>query len=273
MFVFIATLLCLTAIALVVFPLVRRTDDVGPEHQMLHAAVLASQRHELEQDLANGAIDDEQFRQAQAELTRETPEPVTTRLPAQRTGRSLATAAVLVVFIPAIASAIYSETGTDTAAVQAGLPMGMDTEDFSGMIANLQARLDTNPDDPAGWALLARSYFSMGQPVQALDAYRRAIAKGVEHASLYAQYADMLASQQRGFMGEPDRLIDKALQLEPDNAHALWLAATSAQERGALEQALDHWEHLYRVLDPSSQEAATVADNLRAARERVNSGR
>ncbi|MGE0082415.1 MAG: c-type cytochrome biogenesis protein CcmI [Thiohalomonadaceae bacterium] len=274
MFSFIVILLCITAIALVVYPLLRRTDDAGPEQEMLHAAVLASQRRELEQDLAEGLIDEEQFQRAQAELARETPEARATGRKSPRAGRSLATAAAVAIFLPAIASAIYDEVGTAPSAVQNARSMGMGMEaDFGEMIAGLQARLDANPDDPAGWALLARSYFSIGRPEQALAAYRRALERGVENASLYAQYADLLASRQQGFAGEPDRLLERALKLEPDNAHALWLAATSAQDKGALDRALAHWEHLSRVLDPSSEEAAAVAENLRATRERLNAGR
>ncbi|MCK9531193.1 MAG: c-type cytochrome biogenesis protein CcmI [Gammaproteobacteria bacterium] len=270
MFSVVATLLCITAIALVAYPLWRRTDDAGPEQAMLHAAVLDSQRRELEQDLAEGLIDEEQFQRARAELAREAPDARATGKKTPRVGRSLATATAVAIFLPAVASAIYNEVGTDQYASSMG--KGMDA-DFGEMIAGLQARLDANPSDPAGWTLLARSYFSIGQAEQALSTYLRALDRGVENASLYAQYADLLASRQQGFAGEPDRLLEKALKLEPDNAHALWLAATSAQDKGAFDRALSHWEHLYRVLDPATEDAAVVAENLRAARKRVNMDR
>lgn len=274
MFWFIVALLCVVAVTFVVFPLLRQVSNVGPEHGALNAAVLSSQRNELEQDLADGVIDEEQFRQAQDELARESREVRHHTRADRRPRRSTWTAAALAIAVPVMASAVYQQVGSGSAPVpQTSAAMGLNAGDFTEMIARLQQRLQNNPDDPAGWAMLARSLYSIGQPEQALHAFRRAIDSGVETPGLYAQYADLLANEQRGFTGEPDRLIRKALRLDPDNEHALWLAASSAQESGKMTTALDYWERLYAVLDPSSENAAIVAENLRAVRAQLDTGR
>lgn len=274
MFWLIVALLCVVAVAFVAFPLIRRTGIAGPEHQALTAAVLASRRRELEQDHADGLIDDEQFQQAQAELALEEREAQRlARGAAHKGGQSAVAAAALAVAIPALALAVYHQVGTPEAptlpASQMAL-MAMPQDDFTDLIAGLQRRLESNPNDPEGWMLLARSYNSIGQPAEALRAYRRAIDHGVENATMYAQYADLLASERRSLLGEPERLIRKALELEPDNAYALWLAASAAQESGDLNTALKHWEHLHSTLEPGSEDAAIVEENLRAVRAQLN---
>ncbi len=273
MFWLIVALLCVVAVAFVAFPLIRRTGIAGPEHQALTAAVLASRRRELEQDHADGLIDDEQFQQAQAELAREARETQRPACAGHRAGRSAVTAAVLAAAIPALALAVYQQVGTPEAPTLPAGQMVMPQDDFTDLIAGLQRRLENNPDDPEGWMLLARSLYSTGQPAEALRAFRRAIDSGVENAAMYAQYADLLASERRSLLGEPERLIRKALELEPDNAHALWLAASAAQENGDLNTALRHWERLHGVLDPASEDAAIVAENLRAVRAQLSTGR
>jgi cytochrome c-type biogenesis protein CcmH len=45
-----------------------------------------------------------------------------------------------------------------------------------GMVASLQAKLDTNPDDPAGWARLVRSYKVLGDKTAEAKALARARA-------------------------------------------------------------------------------------------------
>ena len=44
------------------------------------------------------------------------------------------------------------------------------------MVASLQAKLDANPDDPAGWARLVRSYKVLGDKAAEAKALTRARA-------------------------------------------------------------------------------------------------
>ena len=44
---------------------------------------------------------------------------------------------------------------------------------IEGMVAGLAARLEENPDDPDGWAMLIRSYRTLGDEKQAAEAEAR----------------------------------------------------------------------------------------------------
>ena len=44
---------------------------------------------------------------------------------------------------------------------------------IEGMVAGLAARLEENPDDPDGWAMLIRSYLTLGDEKKAAEAKAR----------------------------------------------------------------------------------------------------
>jgi cytochrome c-type biogenesis protein CcmH len=47
---------------------------------------------------------------------------------------------------------------------------------IEGMVAGLDRKLKTNPDDPEGWRRLVRSYKVLGKEKEAEDAVRRGVA-------------------------------------------------------------------------------------------------
>jgi len=97
------------------------------------------------------------------------------------------------------------------------------------MVDKLAERLQQNPDDGEGWAMLARSYSVMERNEDALRAYSRALALRKDDASLLVDYADALAvKNQHSLTGEPMALIQRALKLEPNNLKGLALAGTDA---------------------------------------------
>ena len=61
----------------------------------------------------------------------------------------------------------------------------MDAEErqemIRGMVDGLAARLEDEPDDLAGWRMLARSWEMLGDPAAAAQAYARAIALDPDH--------------------------------------------------------------------------------------------
>lgn len=57
----------------------------------------------------------------------------------------------------------------------------------------LASRLQQQPDDVDGWAMLARSYSVLGRPADAVQAWQRALALRPGDATLQAGYADALA--------------------------------------------------------------------------------
>ncbi len=134
----------------------------------------------------------------------------------------------------------------------------------------LAERMKSRPDDVVGWTMLARSYSVLGRHQDAVPAYQRVIALSPKDAQAYADYADTLAmANGRKLAGEPEKLIAKALELDPDNAKALSLAGTVAFDRGEAAQAARYWEHALRSVEPGSEMATRLQGAVDEARQRA----
>ena len=82
-------------------------------------------------------------------------------------------------------------------------------------------------------------------------------------ARLWADLADALASAQGGDLdGEAGEAIKQALMLQPDQPKALALAGSAAARHGKLDEAQKNWQALLRQLEPGSDMALRVQDDL-----------
>jgi len=116
------------------------------------------------------------------------------------------------------------------------------------MVQRLATRLQAQAQDPAGWAMLGRSYAVLGRMDEALAAYRKALEQDSGNADLLADFADVRATGQGGSLeGEPAELLARALEINPDALKALALAGTRALRAGDRAQARLHWERLLKV--------------------------
>lgn len=143
------------------------------------------------------------------------------------------------------------------------MPHSMERAQFEAMIQRLAQRLEAQPDDADGWAMLGRSYAVMGMPGPSVQAYRRLVVLRPDDAQAHADLADALASLQQGrFDGEPAQAIDRALVLDPHNVKAHALAGTAAFNRGDKRSAERHWQTALDAAEPGSRMAAQLRDAL-----------
>ncbi|MEO7245828.1 MAG: tetratricopeptide repeat protein, partial [Rubrivivax sp.] len=188
--------------------------------------------------------------------------------PAIRGGR--AGAVMLALALPVLAVGLYAQLGNRAALDPLAAPAPAappSAADVEAMVERLAQRMRERPDDPEGWLMLGRSYAVMGRFEPARDAYAQAIKRLPDDAALLADYADVLAMTLEGRVaGEPERLVLRALQLDPDNLKALALAGTAALERGDAAAAVPLWEHARRVAPPDSPIAAGLDESVREAR-------
>ena len=145
---------------------------------------------------------------------------------------------------------------------------GLNEQQFEAAVEKLAARLKEQPDNGEGWAMLARSYARLGRPEQALPAFQKAVALQGNDASLLADYADVLALQnKRSLEGEPSVLLARALKIDAKNPKALALAGTAAFERKDFKTAVRLWEQLAQLLPPESGFGPQLQASIDQARE------
>jgi cytochrome c-type biogenesis protein CcmH len=138
------------------------------------------------------------------------------------------------------------------------------------MVAEFAAKMDKEPDNHKGWAMLARSYRILGRNAEAEKAYVRAGSFVDTDPQLLADYADVLVTNADGnFSGKPLQLISKALALDPNNLLALWLSGTAAFNAQNYKAAVKFWEKLAKQLPAESDESRAIAASIAEARSKA----
>lgn len=139
---------------------------------------------------------------------------------------------------------------------------------IAAMVDQLAERLKSRPDDAEGWQMLSRSYAALGRHAEAVDAYRKAVALNPRDPSLLVDLGASLVALDRDAMhGEPTRLVERALALDPAHPKALAFAGLIAFDRKDYPTAVKHWEALARVEPPDSPFAQQIRASVAQARQ------
>ncbi|HEX4524347.1 MAG TPA: c-type cytochrome biogenesis protein CcmI [Casimicrobiaceae bacterium] len=268
LFWFLAAGLLLTALSVLLWPLLRtRRAAAVADADSAAIAVLRDQRRAADEDFASGAITGAEREAVVSDLARRVADEIDASPRAPAPGAmprpSWPLAIALLVSIPVLAIVLYGRLGDPAAAaVAAGTEGGHELSDqqIAAMIGALERRLEQHPDNAEGWALLARSYYTLGRFPAAADAYVKAIALAPDDPDLLADYADTLGmTHGRRLAGKPLALVERALAIDPQHGKALALAATAAMEAHDPAKALVYWRRLAALVPPGSDDATQVA--------------
>jgi cytochrome c-type biogenesis protein CcmH len=272
LFILLAAALAAIVLLVLVLPLLRRPAP-AKEHSAdkVNIHIYRDQLRELDEDLAAGTIDQAQHAEARAELERRLLDDTATAHPvvaaAPRSGKL--TAAILAVLIPVGAAGLYFAIGTP-----AGLTPGQagaDARDITpqqveALVEKLAARMKESPENGEGWVMLGRSYAALDRYAEAATAYAEAVARIPGDAQLLVDYADVLAmSRGRKLAGEPEKLVHRALAIDPVNGKALALAGTAAFERQDYPTAVKYWQRLAASLPADSGITDAVQNSIAEA--------
>ncbi|AWB33910.1 c-type cytochrome biogenesis protein CcmI [Orrella marina] len=246
-----------------------RTDG-GVEHHVVNASVLRDQFAELDRDRRSGTLSEQDHAEAVQDLQRrvlEEAKPPTTIV--SRRPSSKYAALGLAIVLPLASTLIYLRLGNPAAIspVPVQSVPNVTQADVQAMVDSLAARLALNPDDPAGWLMLARSYRYFDRYEDAANAFAKAGGAIKSDPLALTEYAEALVrSSSNGFVGEPTALLGRALALNPKEPFALTLAGAAALERRDYDQAINYWQQLRELLPPDSDAARAVNDSIERAR-------
>lgn len=216
----------------------RETEALGREDGAV--AILKDQLNEVALDQERGLISDEEATAAKAEIKRRL-------LAVARDGRQLTEGtsgrwaiAASALFVPLIAGLLYLQIGAPAVESQPFAARGKEQEaaaEVAGLAAQLKTRLeaDDNGGPTDGWVLLGQTYMGMGRFADAADAFARVTERGDTDSSLLSRYAEALIAAENGIVTpQAERLIDKALELDPANPAAVFYKAQVLEQGGAL---------------------------------------
>lgn len=238
----------------------RQWGDLQARQGDLSAEALAAERAALEQRIVAAVVGESRASPATPSRVAAPPAGSAAAAPARSSGRLWAASAV---FVLLVAGAGYLwkgapgavgtpppgfEASEGAAPGAAGGGRHAGNEQLDTLVKQLQERLAKQPGDVEGWALLARSQMALGRYAEASDAYGKARAIKPDDAALLTDHADALGVLNgRTLEGEPARLLERALKLDPRYIKALVLVGTLEFQRGNYAEAQKRWDEVVKI--------------------------
>ncbi len=196
-------LLTLLVLAVLCWPLLRRHGGAGASRKAINTAIYRDQLAELERDLASGVLSQADYGSARDELERRVLEDVAAAEVADAaplTPRRLPrTALALAVTLPLAAAVLYVVLGTP-AALDPAAREGQQASaaEIEKMVDALAAKLEKDPGNLEGWAMLGRSYMVTGRFADAAKAFDKAGAAMEASSEMMLQVAELSAELNQG---------------------------------------------------------------------------
>ncbi len=250
MFWIIIALLTAAVAIVLTYPLMR-SKGVSDTRREGEVAVYRDQLAELQRERQSGLIGETEAEYARAEIGR--------RLLAAASGKAQesfkaaprshnALASIVTILLPLTGLCLYLYMGSPG---MPDMPLAARLEkpgnDMNLLIAKAERHLAQNPDDGAGWDVLAPIYFKTMRLGDAEMAYRNAIRLQGENAPRLTGLAETLIAANQGIVIEDARsALEDAEKMSPGNPRARFYLALSLEQAGKTDEARDAFAALLK---------------------------
>ena len=291
-------LICTVLVVIVIALLIRPLFKTFSESELVESQKKINQRKELnielyeqkkvqiEQDFANGLLDEEGRIQAQNEIEHSLIQDAEGSAARELTQLSNAgakkLAAALLLVVPIFSAITYLSIMPENfeqvvlqqpaarSSVQSHTSGGQkQVPDIATMVTSLEEKLQKNPDNAQGWNMLGRSYVVMKRYADAASSYEKALAlvkqnKAQPIPELEINYIEaLMQTGQKEAYQKARTLLNEMLAVNPDNGDALWFMGFLDYEAGNKALAVEHWTHLLSLLPADGEQARIVLNYLK----------
>ncbi|CZT34577.1 c-type cytochrome biogenesis protein CcmI [Rhizobium sp. 9140] len=241
--------------ALLLLPLLRAggPSTVAGQHD---AEVYRDQLEELKRDARSGLIAPEEAELARAEIARRllaaSAMADQDRAPngASSAGRAnrLAQAAVIVV-LPVVGLCLYVTTGSpELPDAPLSARLADPGDDIELLIAQAEKQLAANPDDGAGYDVLAPIYYRSGRFDDAISAFSNAIRLNGPSPQRLGGYAESLIARSGGRVAaEARKALEQSLALQPQDPRARFYLALGLEQDGKAAEATTAFREIVKT--------------------------
>ncbi len=282
----ITALLVALAFLFILYPLFFSRPEQRAATDLRNQNLLAyrTRLSELEEEFQQGNIDEDNFQMLKEELAGAMLDDVSEEQPAEEVRatdlrmdhRRRSTRAVVVLaalLLPVGVYLLYGKWGAldQVEQYEAMIELQQNGDRMAQMTVltqRLADRLEEQPNNPDGWAMLGRSYMRMELYPEAAKAFERlADVAGADQAQAVAWGLSAQAwffDSQGAMTDEVSRAMDRALELDPHEVNTLGLLGIHAFEQRDFEEAIRHWEKIIEVAPDHPQLSAIRAGVSRA---------
>jgi cytochrome c-type biogenesis protein CcmH len=153
---------------------------------------------------------------------------------------------------------------------------GASTDNYPELIATLAHEMRDRPDDIQGWMLLGRGYMAVGNPPEAMKAFRQAVnlskGRGGVPTGLLSSYGEALAQASNGVTKEAEDIFREVLEQDPGDLMARYYVGLAQSTRGDRAGALQMWEGVLADAPPDAEWRGALVDQIALLRAQMLSG-
>jgi cytochrome c-type biogenesis protein CcmH len=261
-------LMTAAAIFAVLWPLSRRDGARGGSD----IAVYRDQLAEIGRDRAAGLIGEAEAEAAKVEVSRRLLAAADAAVEESPAGagsplwRRRATALVALVMLPLGAAALYLALGSPQLPgepLAAHLREVHQNRSIESLVAQVEARLEQNPNEVRGYEVLAPVYLQLGRFTDAVTARRKVLALAGETAARQADLGEALVAAANGIVtSDAKTAFERAQQLDPHDLKSKFFIGLAAEQDGKREQAAEIWRGMLASAPPDAPWRAAVQQAL-----------
>jgi cytochrome c-type biogenesis protein CcmH len=229
-----------------------RARSERPDAGRPTVAIYRDQLSEVDRDVGRGLIGESEAAAARTEIARrliragedETEAPATP--PAGGQARRFATIAV--VAMPIAALGLYLAIGSPQLPdepLAARLSASPQSQDIATLVARVEQHLAANPDDGAGWEVVAPVYVRLGRYTDAVRAYHNALRILGSNADDEGGLGQAIVAANDGTVTADARAaFQRAEKLAPDDPRPKFFLALWLTQQGRHDEAVTAWHRL-----------------------------
>ena len=141
-------------------------------------------------------------------------------------------------------------------------------DDIDQMVRQLRARLTQTEEDLEGWLLLTRTLKNLQRYDDALEAAETAAGIAPDNATALVELVEARIFTSPDGVISPinTQLLEQAVAEDPRQQKALWLLGIAFAQAGEYQQAIDQWSALLEQMEPGSNVANSVTQQINEAR-------
>ena len=292
MFWTFAAILTFVAVAVVIFPLTRKSRRLQSA-EAYDLTVYKSQLKEIDGDVERDLIASDEADAARAEVARrlliaqEALEKQDREKAKQKSGKkSVAekgaapstTARIIaistVMIVPFISLGLYvvlGSPGLQSQPLAARLQKPPSQQSLTELVASAEKKLKQNPDDLQGWKKLAPIYLSMRRPNEAIKAYQNVLRLEGETSETLTDLGEAIVVREAGIV--PDQafgLFQRANELDTRAPKPRFFLAIGLGQKGQEKKAIEVWDALIKDSKPTAPWVSFAKSQIAALQKRIN---
>jgi cytochrome c-type biogenesis protein CcmH len=235
------------AILAVLWPLARKSRAVRAGNDVV---VYRDQLAEIDRDRGAGLIGEAEAEAARVEVSRRLLTAANAQTPPQQQPlwhrRAAAVTALIVLSV--IPIGLYAALGSPDIPGQPAFDrtaLPRDHESIMSLVAKVEEHLARNPNDGAGWEVIAPVYLRMGRYDDAVNAWRQALALNGETAARDANLGEALVGAADGVVTDAaKKSFERAAARDPHEPKALYFLGLADEQDGNRAAAAATWRAL-----------------------------